>query len=81
MVTILWLAGTHRADADAITGAPRWEVIGVFDTEARAVASCKSYQDFVAPIALNEVAASETIPFPDSYFPVGTDSEGGVSTS
>ena len=59
----VWIAGK-------ITDCPAWEFIGVFDSEDKAVAVCKTNQYFVAPCVVNEAAPEEARPMPGGYYPL-----------
>lgn len=67
----LWLAGRMNVDpAVALSSCEPWEVLGIYDEEAKAVARCTSWYDFVGPIRLNEDAPEPTIPWPGCYYPL-----------
>lgn len=50
--------------------APRWMIIGVFTTEAAAVAACRTPRHFVGPIPVDTDLGDTCEPWPDSYRPV-----------
>jgi hypothetical protein len=58
----LWLCGkiTHQ----------QWELVGVFDSEERAVQQCRDEFHFVGSIVLNAVAPKETVELPGGYYPL-----------
>ena len=65
----VWIAGISNYDKwDADW--PGWQFMGVFDSEEKAVAVCKTNQYFVAPYTVNEVAPEETRPMPGCYYPL-----------
>jgi len=47
----------------------RWEIQGVFDNEALAVAACRDEWYFVGPVVLNEVLPHESVEWPGAYYP------------
>lgn len=63
----LWVCGRTTASTDQ---GEVWEMQGVFDDRAKAVAACKSARDFIAPITLNEVQPEETTEWPGAEFPL-----------
>jgi hypothetical protein len=58
----LWLAGRYTAPEP-------WEVLGIFDTEDKAVRRCTQDSDFVGPFILNEVLPEERVDIPNMYYP------------
>jgi len=63
----MWIAGKvtkHEASGYV------WEFVGVFSTEAKAVAACRTADHFVAPCGLNEQATEKKTPWPDAYYPI-----------
>ena len=60
----LWLAGRY-------TSPEPWEVLGIFDTEEKAVNRCTQIDDFVGKFILNEVLSEERVDIPDMYYPNG----------
>ncbi len=61
----LWLVGQHKPDVWC-----KWEWVGVFDSEEKAVSACRNGNYFLSPLTLNEVAPDASVPAPDgSYFP------------
>lgn len=61
----LWIAGKNMLHDDPFC----WEFVGVFDTEAAAVAACPDDQYFVGPALLNERTPEESHPWPGAYVP------------
>jgi hypothetical protein len=64
----LWVCGKY-------CGAPAgggivWELIGLFSSEAAAVAACRTDYYFVGPAVLNEVLPDEPISWPGCYYPL-----------
>lgn len=59
----LWIAG------EFIEGEP-WGFVGVFDTEAAAVAACKDERYFVGPATLNVASPVEKEEWPGCYAPL-----------
>lgn len=64
---ILWVLG--RADVETPRGYV-WDICGVFDTEAAAVAGCTTERHFVGPIPLNVRLPDQTEPWPGAYSPM-----------
>lgn len=58
----LWIVGK-------LTEWPAWELVGVFDSEAAAVAACLGPSYFVGPATLNEPTGPETQDWPEAYHP------------
>ena len=53
-----------------------WELVGVFDSEEKAVAACLDNHCFVGPITLNEITPKERISWPGCYYPLVPESAG-----
>lgn len=76
--TIVWIAMHVNSDFDCKIGpnddsvrrVVEWELIGVFSTEAKAVAACKELLDCVAPVELDAVAPRGQTVFPGAYYPL-----------
>jgi len=47
-----------------------WDIQGVFSTEEKAVAECKSPEWFVGPINLDESVPEENREWPGFYYPL-----------
>ncbi|HEX7127285.1 MAG TPA: hypothetical protein VF406_16125 [Thermodesulfobacteriota bacterium] len=62
MSDTIWLAGRM------LTGQP-WEILGVYATEAEAVARCRRWEDFVGPLTLGVDLPEETAPWSGCYYP------------
>ncbi len=58
----LWLAGRY-------TSPEPWEVLGIFNTEEKAVKRCTQSDDFVGKFILNESLSEEREEIPDMYYP------------
>lgn len=63
---MLWIVG--RLDP-SIKPEP-WEVMGVYNSEERAVAACKDWMYFVGPQELNVPAPDERTAWPGCYYPI-----------
>lgn len=64
----LWVCGKHRGvDPE---GNPAWDLQGVFDSEAAAVAACKEPSDFVGPVLLNQQLPQQATEWPGCRFPL-----------
>ncbi len=58
----VWLAGIW-VEGDT------WEVLGVFDAEAKADAACTEHNHFYGPVVLNRRYPDETIEWDGQLFP------------
>jgi len=65
----VWIAGIVNEDKWDDDW-PGWQFVGVFDSEEKAVAACKTNQYFVASYTVNEAAPEETRPMPGCYYPL-----------
>jgi len=63
---------THDGDSHTVH---EWEFQGVFDSEAKAVAACRTEAWFVMPCKLNEELPAETMVAP-GYYPRGPNVDG-----
>jgi hypothetical protein len=61
----LWIVGKIGEKPEQ-----QWEFQGVFDSEARAVAACIDWRDFVGPVTLNFIVPHETEVWPNSFYPI-----------
>lgn len=66
--TTLWVCGKHRGNLE--DGSPAWDLQGVFDTEAAAVAACASLRDFVGPVPLNQPLPHGATEWPHCRYPL-----------
>ena len=64
----MWVCGKYRGQTS--TGHHAWDVQGVFDTEAAAVAACVEPADFVGPVALNQLLPHQQFVWPGCYYPL-----------
>ena len=64
-MTLLWICG-KRLLVDDENG---WELVGVFETEEKAVAACLTGMYFVGPAELNKAFPDERVPWPGAYYP------------
>ena len=62
----VWIAGSTIGDKD-------WELLGVFETELRAVVVCHKEQDFVAQVVINAELTVE-MELPGQYYPLAPNS-------
>ena len=67
----LWIVGKHVAELPGSDIHNAWELVGIFDSEEKAVAECKTEVFWVGQMALNEVAPEEPTIIPGCYFPLG----------
>ena len=66
--TTLWVTGKHRGKLD--DGSPAWDLQGVFDSEAAAVAACESVRDFIGPVPLNQRLPQGATEWPHCRYPL-----------
>lgn len=59
----VWIAGRWMPDDQP------WEVLGIFDSEDKADAACKTTNEWIAPVEINALAPDEPTPFPSARFP------------
>ena len=64
----LWIVGKNL-----LRGNGSWEFVGVFDSEVKAVASCRTHQYFVGPVRLNEAFPDESCVWVGAYYPIKKD--------
>jgi hypothetical protein len=60
---IFWLVlkmGDHGAE----------EILGLYDTEKEAVKRCKTWQDIVGPLELNDKLPDKAKTWPNAYYPI-----------
>lgn len=68
--TQLWIVGVWPLKPTEANPEMHWELVGVFSTEARAVAACFAEECWVAgPLPLDEPAPRESVPIPGFYYP------------
>ncbi|HWH75562.1 MAG TPA: hypothetical protein VNV16_14990 [Methylibium sp.] len=58
----VWVAGRMSE--------PRWELLGIFENEADAVAACATSVDFVGPVPLNLRLPEEVVAWPECRYPL-----------
>ena len=72
----VWIAGK---DEDFHSDGSQWDLIGIFDSEEKAVAACEAEasenvicagSEFVAPFTLNEILPVEKRTMPGCYYPL-----------
>jgi len=63
----LWLVGRYISKHE---DGPCWEWIGIFDSEQKAIDSCRDESYFIGPATLNEVLPNETVDWPRCYYPM-----------
>ena len=61
----LWIVGQLVNAAND----KEWEIQGVFDSKARAIAACIHPSYFIGSVRLNEALPRETVPWTDAYYP------------
>ncbi len=62
----LWITGRNPLP-------DQWEVLGIYDTEGKAIDRCKQSCDFVAPAELNQDMEEERITWEGCYYPLITE--------
>jgi hypothetical protein len=63
----LWLVGQYKSGEK---GNIVWEFQGIFSTEEKAVAACKNFRYWVAPIIMDEECPDGTVSFENDYYPI-----------
>lgn len=63
----VWLAGEYRGHTPK--GEIAWDLVGVFDTEAKAVAACTKPLHFVGPVTVNAKAPDEVVSWVGCRYP------------
>ncbi len=66
---ILWIVGFFR-DPECNEVGGIWEIVGVYDSESKAVEACKDWRYFVGPMELNFTAPVDKTEWPGSYYPI-----------
>ncbi len=66
----LWIVGQTREYGPPQQGS-RWDFQGVFDSERKALAACKTPAYWIAPIELNQELPEEPLELPGACFPLG----------
>lgn len=61
----LWLVGYWPEEQLE----PLWEVVGIYDSEEKALENCLNWQYFLAPIKLNYTVPKEVVEWPGLRFP------------
>jgi hypothetical protein len=61
----VWIVGRWKRNLSK-----PWGFEGVFDSEEKAIAACKSWRYFIAPVTLNEVVPDGVMA--GSYYPLAT---------
>lgn len=64
MATV-WIFGRNTEPYERL----KWEFMGAFSSEQKAIDATKHENDWIAPTKLDEKWTDELIVFPDSYFP------------
>ncbi len=73
----MWIVGEHRQQ---IGDDVAWDFVGIFDTEAAAVAACTKWEHFVGPVALNVRLSDERHEWDGCYYPLARQSETSTCT-
>ena len=74
MESKLWIVGqvkTNRPVQNDPHPVYEWEFQGVFDSETKAVAACRTAMYFVMPCELNKALPDESVIAPGAYYPLG----------
>ena len=64
-----WIVGDSNYEKWT-PGWAAWQFVGMFDSEGKAVAVCKTKTHFVAPCTMNEVVPNDGTVLPGSYYPL-----------
>lgn len=64
----LWITGRCRLVTD--DGLVAWDIMGVFSSEALAVAACRSPDDFIGPLLLNVALPEALTEWPGARYPL-----------
>jgi hypothetical protein len=67
----LFVVGEHTSKVGKDEAA--WSLLGVFDTEEKAVNACRKRNHFVGKVGLNERLPDERMDWPGIYYPKDTD--------
>ena len=65
----LWVVGKIMSDEQYL----QWEIIGVFDEEAKALAACRTQNHFLGTVVLNQDVGDEPQEFPNTRYPLRED--------
>jgi hypothetical protein len=66
-VEVVWICGKHRGETpDGVA----WDLQGVFETEAGAIAACVETRDFIGPAPLNQRLPQSATNWPGCRFPL-----------
>jgi hypothetical protein len=63
----LWICGEGKEKTES---GVVWELLGVFDSEEKAVAACTMPNHFVGPAELNQRLPDESSTWPGCYYPL-----------
>jgi len=67
-IKVLWVCGKHLGQDDA--GNPAWDLQGIFEAEAAAVAACQELNDFIGPVPLNVKLPQDATEWPNCRYPL-----------
>ena len=65
-----WLCGQIR-EATRIRNRSIWDLVGVFDSEEKAIKACRNETYFIYPIELNKQYPDEEVVPKGAYYPLG----------
>lgn len=67
---MLWICGRYL-DHNEATGRVTWDLVGVFDSENKALQHATAWDYFVAPIPINKLnSGTTTRGWPGAYYPI-----------
>lgn len=64
-MSVIWIVGRNAEPYERL----KWEFVGGFSTEQKAIEATEKENDWIAPTELDKKWPDELIIFPDSYFP------------
>lgn len=70
-VKTLWLVGEVLPEGHECGHS--WQFIGIFDSQSKAIAACKTENYFTGSAILNEAIECEPKPWPVAFFPLRND--------
>lgn len=62
----IWVAGRFTDNAEMEF---HWGILGVFDSETKAIAACETSRDFIGPLGLNKEIEGKWLKWPGQYYP------------
>ena len=62
----VWIMGQIKSDEEY----KRWEFMGIFTTEAKAIAACTTERHFIGPAGVNVRQSDDTLKWEGAYYPL-----------